>query len=68
MSDQKKYLLLKNGTALIHEKDDDVKAVQADILVCGSTISMVAPKIAPPPGSEVMWVQRLHNMTPDIRR
>jgi hypothetical protein len=67
MPDQNKYLLLKNGTALIHGEDDDVKAVRTDILVCGSTVSMVAPNIAPPPGSEVMWVQRLHNITPDTR-
>jgi hypothetical protein len=63
MSDQNKYLLLRNGTVLIHGEDDDVKAVRTDILVWDSTISMVAPDIAPPPGSEVMWVQRLHFMT-----
>jgi hypothetical protein len=54
MSYQNKYLLLKNGTALIHGEEEDVKAVRTDILVCGSTVSMVAPNIAPPPGSEVM--------------
>jgi hypothetical protein len=54
MPDQNEYLLVKNGTALIHGEDDDVKAVQTDIVVCGSTISIVAPNIAPPPGSEVM--------------
>lgn len=47
-------LLLKNGTALIHGEDDKVEAVRTDILITGSKISMVAPNIAPPPGSEVI--------------
>jgi hypothetical protein len=58
MSNQNKHLLLKNGTALIHGEDDRVEAVRTDVLVTGSKISKVAPDIAPPPGSQVMWVQR----------
>jgi hypothetical protein len=56
MSDQTTYLLLKNGTALIHGENDRVEALHTDILISGSKISEVAPNIAPPPGSQVMWV------------
>ena len=54
MSNQSRYLLLKNGTALIHGEKDKVDAVRTDILIHGSTISMVAANIALPPGSEVI--------------
>jgi len=54
MSNQNRYLLLKNGTALIHREDDTVDAIRTDVLISDSKISMVTPNIAPPPGSQVM--------------
>ena len=54
MSNQSSHLLLKNGTALIHDENDKVDAVRTDILISGSKISKIAANISPPPGSEVI--------------
>ena len=47
-------LLLKNGTALLHSEGDKVEARRTNILVSGSTIKLIAPNIAAPPGTEVI--------------
>jgi hypothetical protein len=55
MSNQSGYLLLKNGTVLIHGENDSVKATETDVLVSGSKIAKLAPNIDPPQGSQVMY-------------
>lgn len=56
MSSQNEYLLLKKGTVLIHGENDSVEATRTDVLVSGSKIAKLAPNIAPPQGSQVMYV------------
>jgi dihydroorotase-like cyclic amidohydrolase len=55
MSNQSEYLLLKNGTVLIHGENDSVEAIETDVLVSGSKIAKLAPDIDPPQGSQVMY-------------
>lgn len=46
-------MLLKNGTALIHDANDHVDAVVTDILIEGDKICKIAKDISAP-GAEVM--------------
>ncbi|KAJ7063746.1 hypothetical protein C8F01DRAFT_89178 [Mycena amicta] len=41
-------ILLKNGTLLLHAKNDHVNPVKADLLVVGSKIAEIGPNIAAP--------------------
>ena len=47
-------LLLKGGTVLIHDDNDRVSPVKADILVQGNRITKIESAIEPPTGSEVL--------------
>lgn len=47
-------ILLKNGTALIHDADDHVDAVVTDILIEGDKIARIAKDIPAPAGAEVI--------------
>ena len=46
--------LLKGGTALLHDNDDNVTAVKTDILVRDSKISQIAPNITVSSAVEVL--------------
>lgn len=46
-------ILLKNGTALIHDDNDQVDAVETDILIEGDKIVTIAKDISAP-GAEVI--------------
>jgi cytosine/adenosine deaminase-related metal-dependent hydrolase len=41
-------LLLKGGTALIHDAHDHVKALKTDILIEGNKIAKIEPEISAP--------------------
>ena len=47
-------LLLKRGTALIHDANDHVKALKTDILIEGNKIAKIEPEISAPPNVEVI--------------
>lgn len=47
-------LLLKGGTALIHDADDHVKALKTDILIEGNKIAKIEPEILAPPNVEAI--------------
>ena len=47
-------LLLKGGTALIHDADDNVKALKTDILIEGNKIAKIEPEISALPDVEVI--------------
>ena len=47
-------LLLKGGTALIHDADDHVKALKTDILIEGNKIAKIEPEISALPDVEVI--------------
>ena len=46
--------LLKNGTVILHGKDDTLSTVRTDVLIEGTIISKVEPSIVPPAGCEVI--------------
>ncbi|KAJ7706690.1 hypothetical protein B0H17DRAFT_1156326 [Mycena rosella] len=41
-------ILLSNGTVLLHDEEDHVTPVRADILIIGNKIAEIAPSISPP--------------------
>ncbi|OCL01990.1 Metallo-dependent hydrolase [Glonium stellatum] len=47
-------LLLKGGTALIHDTSDHVKAIKTDILIEGNKIAKIEPEISASPTVEVI--------------
>ena len=47
-------ILLKNGTALIHDSNDHVDAIVTDILIEGDKIVKIAKDIPAPAGAEVL--------------
>lgn len=46
-------LLLKNGTALIHDENDNVKAIKTNLLIENNKISKIAPVISASQGKVV---------------
>jgi cytosine/adenosine deaminase-related metal-dependent hydrolase len=46
--------LLQGGTALIHDEDDHIQIVKADILIENDRISKISPNISTPQGAEVI--------------
>jgi cytosine/adenosine deaminase-related metal-dependent hydrolase len=40
-------ILLSNGTVLIHDEEDHLTPVKADILIAGNKIVEIAPSVAP---------------------
>ncbi|KAL0565834.1 hypothetical protein V5O48_016182, partial [Marasmius crinis-equi] len=47
-------LLLKNGTVLIHDENDQVTPTRVDILVQGNIIARIEPDIAASAGTEII--------------
>jgi cytosine/adenosine deaminase-related metal-dependent hydrolase len=46
--------LLRGGTVLIHDADDNVKPTKADVLIEGDRIIKLEPSIAAPAGAETI--------------
>ncbi|KAJ7608175.1 hypothetical protein FB45DRAFT_1067562 [Roridomyces roridus] len=47
-------ILLSNGTVLVHNQDEHVVPVKADVLVVGNRIAEIAPGVAAPPDAVVV--------------
>ncbi|KAE8451450.1 hypothetical protein EG329_004079 [Mollisiaceae sp. DMI_Dod_QoI] len=47
-------MLLQGGTVLVHDEDDHVHAIKADILIEGNTIAKIEAGIKPPSGTRVI--------------
>ncbi len=50
-------ILLRGGTALIHDANDHVKGIRTDILIEDNKIARIEADISPPAGAEVIDCQ-----------
>ena len=48
------YLLLQRGTILLHDEDDRILTLKADVLVENDRISNIEPDIPVPPNADII--------------